>query len=275
MNSRSERRQKRICAPSNLFRTCMTLYSVVFISAADVDVRKRSCINLRKRLTASATRTIDDIHSRRFCGAMIDITRSKILERTNDDLMLATTLPQPFDEPSIEHNYTDFHGKEFEDDFTEEHPLRMALWKVNLRLGMARSADSIQFYFNRSGKVSMHDGSGVTGEWWFDQGGISWDMDITDVDNNAKKTTYHYHADIHMNKFGERPRMYKGVVTRDRYKNSFLPPSLFRPVIATFSAQGVGKDTRDTTYKNRLLGEGYNNYSIMPKSASFDEDEDW
>lgn len=29
-------------------------------------------------------------------------------------------------------------------------------------------------------------------------------------------TVLHYHADIHLNKFGERPRMFRGVITRDR-----------------------------------------------------------
>jgi len=84
-----------------------------------------------------------------------------------------------------------------------------------------------------------------------------------------RTTTLHYRADIHLNKFGERPRMFKGVVTRDRFlsigaktgKNSnpqkflglHLPPkaSLFRPVVATFEADGIGEDTADTRYRTR------------------------
>mmetsp|Transcript_7615 Transcript_7615/g.11720 ORF Transcript_7615/g.11720 Transcript_7615/m.11720 type:complete len:363 (-) Transcript_7615:25-1113(-) len=67
-----------------------------------------------------------------------------------------------------------------------------------------------------------------------------------------KMTVLHYHADIHLNKFGERPRMFRGVITRDRH-SSFLPPNLFRPVIGTFSAEGIGHDTADTSYKTRAI----------------------
>lgn len=43
-----------------------------------------------------------------------------------------------------------------------------------------------------------------------------------------------------------------------RHKDSFLPPNLFRPVIATFTATGIGKDTSDVSYKSRGVGL-YNN----------------
>lgn len=35
--------------------------------------------------------------------------------------------------------------------------------------------------------------------------------------------------------------------------SSFLPPNLFRPVIGTFSAEGIGHDTSDTSYKARAI----------------------
>ena len=35
--------------------------------------------------------------------------------------------------------------------------------------------------------------------------------------------------------------------------SSFLPPNLFRPVIGTFSAEGIGHDTADTSYKTRAI----------------------
>uniref|UniRef100_A0A7S4QWF8 Uncharacterized protein n=1 Tax=Ditylum brightwellii TaxID=49249 RepID=A0A7S4QWF8_9STRA len=76
----------------------------------------------------------------------------------------------------------------------------------------------------------------------------------TSVVPKIKKTVLHYHADLHLNKFGERPRMRRGIITRDRFRYlSFLPPHLFRPVIATFSAEGVGKDMIDITYKERQM----------------------
>ena len=86
-----------------------------------------------------------------------------------------------------------------------------------------------------------------------------------------RTTTLHYRADIHLNKFGERPRMFKGIITRDRYsiigdvpdrskKASLfgrrLPTrtSLFRPVVATFEACGIGEDTVDLSYRERSSG---------------------
>lgn len=35
--------------------------------------------------------------------------------------------------------------------------------------------------------------------------------------------------------------------------STFLPPNLFRPVIGTFSAEGIGHDTADTSYKTRAI----------------------
>ena len=84
-----------------------------------------------------------------------------------------------------------------------------------------------------------------------------------------RTTTLHYRTDIHLNKFGERPRMFKGIITRDRYSGIgdiqssgrkvwslfglSLPPtnSLFRPVVATFEACGIGEDTVDLAYRER------------------------
>lgn len=84
-----------------------------------------------------------------------------------------------------------------------------------------------------------------------------------------RTTTLHYRTDIHLNKFGERPRMFKGIITRDRYAvigerldgtkkapslfGLSLPTrtALFRPVVATFEACGIGEDTVDLAYRER------------------------
>ncbi|KAL7530434.1 hypothetical protein ACHAWF_003372 [Thalassiosira exigua] len=65
-------------------------------------------------------------------------------------------------------------------------------------------------------------------------------------------TVLRYRCDVHLNKFGERPRMFRGVVTRDRH-SSFLPPSFLRPVVGTFSAVGIGRDTADVSYRERAI----------------------
>jgi hypothetical protein len=130
------------------------------------------------------------------------------------------------------------------------------------------------------------------GKWKMDSTGIAWEIPVqlaggkatlsTDDDDipdildpelrelgkdvrNMESTTLHYHADIHLSKFQDQPRMFKGVVTRDRYhdkhlklpfnKRTFvLGRNIMRPVIATFTAEGIGEDTVDTKYKERGIG---------------------
>ena len=84
-----------------------------------------------------------------------------------------------------------------------------------------------------------------------DGGGSCEDGNRT-VLSKKRMTVLHYHADIHLNKFGERPRMFRGVITRDRH-SSFLPSNFLRPVVGTFSAEGIGHDTSDTSYKERAI----------------------
>ena len=66
------------------------------------------------------------------------------------------------------------------------------------------------------------------GKWRIGHSGVAFDIPVqmrasrkTRGDTNKvkelKMTVLHYHADIHLNKFGERPRMFRGVITRDRY----------------------------------------------------------
>ena len=105
------------------------------------------------------------------------------------------------------------------------------------------------------------------GKWKIDTSGISWSIPVhvKSSDSVSKRTTLHYHADIHLSKFQEQPRMFRGVITRDRFHDWALQIPLmpkfeknfFRPVIATFTAQGIGRDTVDVSYKNR--GFGLNN----------------
>ena len=67
------------------------------------------------------------------------------------------------------------------------------------------------------------------GKWRIGHSGVAFDIPVqvnvkrkkgSKNDNDDKllsrMTVLHYHADIHLNKFGERPRMFKGVITRDR-----------------------------------------------------------
>jgi hypothetical protein len=71
------------------------------------------------------------------------------------------------------------------------------------------------------------------GKWRIGHSGVAFDIPVQmsasrknrGNDNKVKEpkmTVLHYHADIHLNKFGERPRMFRGVITRDRYVNYAL-----------------------------------------------------
>mmetsp|Transcript_4912 Transcript_4912/g.6005 ORF Transcript_4912/g.6005 Transcript_4912/m.6005 type:complete len:344 (+) Transcript_4912:2-1033(+) len=112
------------------------------------------------------------------------------------------------------------------------------------------------------------------GKWQMNANGISWkmpahlSMDNQNVKSTEQKTTFlHYHADIHLSKFQSKPRMFRGTITRDRYddsssldeeKKDFSKKKLFRPVIASFTAEGTGTDTLVLEYKDRGFGLGNN-----------------
>ena len=101
------------------------------------------------------------------------------------------------------------------------------------------------------------------GKWRIGHSGVAFDIPVqisprrkskgSSSEQQPRLTTLHYHADIHLNKFGQRPRMFRGVITRDRYASSFLPSNFLRPVLGTFSAEGIGHDTSDTSYRERAI----------------------
>jgi hypothetical protein len=76
---------------------------------------------------------------------------------------------------------------------------------------------------------------------------------------------YVFHANLHLNPFGKKPKLLQGVVVRE--ETSAYPdaetdqPYLrrrripwFRPVVATFEALGTGEDMADFSYQNRGMG---------------------
>jgi hypothetical protein len=126
----------------------------------------------------------------------------------------------------------------------EMHPLRTAEWRILSRplLSLQSREECIIFHSNST----LTTDNGAHGEWKLDVGGVSWD--ILDSEKDALR---HYRAELHWNVFGEQPRMYRGTICRDRTKESFLPPWLFRPVIGTFKGRGCGSDTLDQSYRHR------------------------
>jgi hypothetical protein len=65
---------------------------------------------------------------------------------------------------------------------------------------------------------------------------------------------YLFHADLHLHPFGPRPRLSRGVVLHEKGSSSGAADRSsrwFRPVVATFSGVGVGRDTVDLSYRGR------------------------
>jgi hypothetical protein len=56
-------------------------------------------------------------------------------------------------------------------------------------------------------------------------------------------------SQFQLNPFGKAPRMMKGAIVRDNVR--WGVKNLFRRVVASFTAEGVGEDTLDTSYANR------------------------
>lgn len=132
------------------------------------------------------------------------------------------------------------------------HPLRMEAWVIRLQRGFFRRREDQCFSFLESGDVVMRAGDEcsvdqrICGKWWFDKEGLRWD--VAGSEGRGREAlhapvTAQYSAQVHLNVFGPRPRMLRGVVTRDRYSTSWIPPHVLRPVIGTFYGFGDGKDT--------------------------------
>jgi len=133
------------------------------------------------------------------------------------------------------------------------HPLRMEEWVVSVKLQKHiltpwRRRRHQKFAFLESGEVLFGENRKEVGRWWYGKDGLRWDV-------NTSRTVHRYNAQVHLNVFSERPRMLRGVVWRDRYKHSWLPPHLFRPVVGTFYGYGDSKDTHDARYLKRYFEE--------------------
>ena len=85
----------------------------------------------------------------------------------------------------------------------------------------------------------------IVGTWRLAPSGLIWEMEMDG-------TAHTFYADLHLNPFGHYPKMFRGIVIRDRLD---IPRKRFlRPIAATFSGIGDGIDTADFSYKNRGFG---------------------
>jgi hypothetical protein len=84
----------------------------------------------------------------------------------------------------------------------------------------------------------------IAGTWKLAPSGVTWKV-------TWGGKTYLFFACVHANPFGRHPKMFRGIVIRDRTAKKSALRKLFRPVVATFMGTGVGTDTGDFTYQNR------------------------
>jgi hypothetical protein len=151
---------------------------------------------------------------------------------------------------------TDADGSSATTSRPEPHSMRTNEWQVELsmsrkerhRLGIHNK--TIFLDFSETGHVRvMNSNTSATlaiGTWKLLPSGIMWKFPIQQTDSSAI-TTIQCHADLILNPFGSRPRMVRGTMVKNCRK-------WFRPVVATFSAEGVGQDTADVSYRDRGFG---------------------
>lgn len=127
------------------------------------------------------------------------------------------------------------------------HPMRTDEWRIQLTSGeRLLGTDSLDLKFSDNGFVKVLENrftklEASIGTWKMIPSGIRWELPVKMTTNN-KNTTLHCHADLVLNKFGSKPHMVRGIITRDRYPDSMFPRHFLRPVVATFTSVGIGKD---------------------------------
>jgi len=137
---------------------------------------------------------------------------------------------------------------------TTPHSMRTNEWQLDLhmsrrertRLGIHNKTMLLDF--SETGHVRVMNNNTFTlaiGTWKLHPSGITWQFPIRQEESSP--VTLQCHADLIINPFGSRPRMVRGTIVKNSRK-------WFRPVVATFSAEGIGQDTADMSYRERGFG---------------------
>lgn len=149
------------------------------------------------------------------------------------------------------------------------HPLRTNLWEMNCRWrGLARQSKSglyshckLVLDFDPSGYVrvrpsddsSRKDDWITIGKWKLEPSGVTFALPFPfddKIETARRESTFimhHFETDFHINPFGRQPKFTRGVVFRENGSK------WLRPVVATFTATGIGNDTADLSYRKRKL----------------------
>lgn len=107
---------------------------------------------------------------------------------------------------------------------------RSSPWQFEARMGLFGSRRvERRVFFYPSGRMEFDDGE--SGSWDCSNDCVSWATKTGDE-------TRQYHANLYQNQFGRAPRMFCGVITRDRRHQS----TLFRPVLGSFKSVGTSSN---------------------------------
>jgi hypothetical protein len=134
------------------------------------------------------------------------------------------------------------------------HKLRTSRWelRVDWRNGRTRQ-ERLDLEFSDNGYVrlltseSATDSNGIDGEatpmsignWDLAPHGLTWQIPMMD------RQLFTFYGDLLLNPFGDQPKITRGLILRE------TKSGWFRPVVATFTARGIGEDTADLSYRNR------------------------
>jgi hypothetical protein len=149
------------------------------------------------------------------------------------------------------------------------HPMRTNLWNLNVHWNGGRErrqprifAKQLEIEFALNGYCKGQTSKGdvlAIGTWEV----VPWGVWFTLEDATGYEYTFTAH--LHLNSFGDQPKMMQGSIVRYEQVNgqadpeqdrSFVKPTAkwFRPVVGTFSGVGMGKDTADLSYSSRGIG---------------------
>ena len=171
-------------------------------------------------------------------------------------------------------------SRKHQEDKKEEHPLRTDTFEVYLKppwfeyilpkslfwKGVKKKRMKQRVLFHKDGFVKLlHSEHGLNstksiGIWRLDTNGLLWftfpystcnGNEDGDGSKVIKTCTLQYSTAMHLNPFGDYPKLIRGIVTRDLHFVTKRRIVCIRPIIATFYAKGIGDDTMDRTYNKR------------------------
>ena len=165
-------------------------------------------------------------------------------------------------------------------EFAENGYVRCKRWNVDDESMDSETRRRRRRRNRRRGDRQTNDEDWYIGAWELTSTGLAWSLPYRQtLNSDASRGRQHgrsrrhdeetkesllellFFADFHLNPFGSQPRLTRGVIlVGDRPgqvdadttgRRSLWGPQWFRPVVASFTGVGTGRDTVDLSYKDR------------------------